>query len=357
MSTLGTLTYGYDIAGQRATVGGTYARTGLPAALTSATYDDANQIATFGGTSFTYDDNGNLTSDGVRSYTWNARDQLASLTGPVNGSFAYDGFGRRRSRTIGGTTTQFLYDGLNPVQELASGTPMANLLTGLEIDEFFTRTDSAGVRNYLTDVLGSSVALADGSGSVQTEYSYEPFAGTTTSGASTNNSQTFTGREADGTGLYSYRARYYDPRTQRFASEDPIGLSSGDINFYRYVWNSPTNYIDPSGLNPCGRWARILYLLCELVAGEEGYRPPPQPPPPPAPVAEPKDRTSGGRGNGGGDGGGAGGRGAGGAGGAGGRGFPPRGLMPPIVSPCLLDPFLPGCPGFPGRKLLRPIAA
>ena len=65
----------------------------------------------------------------MRSYTWNARDQLVSLTGPVNGSFAYDGFGRRRSKTVGGTTTQFLYDGLNPVQELASGTPTANLLT------------------------------------------------------------------------------------------------------------------------------------------------------------------------------------------------------------------------------------
>ena len=64
-------------------MGGTYARTGIPAALTSATYDDANQIATFGGTSFTYDDNGNLTSDGVRSYTWNARDQLASREGTI----------------------------------------------------------------------------------------------------------------------------------------------------------------------------------------------------------------------------------------------------------------------------------
>jgi uncharacterized protein RhaS with RHS repeats len=66
---------------------GTYATTGLPAELGSATYDDANQIATFGGTSFTYDDNGNLTSDGVRSYAWNARDQLAPLTGPVSGTF------------------------------------------------------------------------------------------------------------------------------------------------------------------------------------------------------------------------------------------------------------------------------
>ncbi len=202
MSTLGTLTYGYDANGQRTSVGGSYARTGLPAALASATYDDANQIAAFGGTSFTYDDNGNLTSDGVRSYTWNARNELTSLTGPVNGSFTYDAFGRRRSKTIGGTTTQFLYDGLNPVQELSGGSPTANLLTGLGIDEYFTRTDAGGVRNLLTDALGSTIALADGSGTIQTEYSYEPFGGTTTSGGGTGNSFAFTAREADATGLY-----------------------------------------------------------------------------------------------------------------------------------------------------------
>jgi RHS repeat-associated protein len=204
-------------------------------------------VATFGAASFTYDDNGNLTSDGVRSYTWNARDQLASLTGPVNGSFAYDGFGRRRSKTIGATTTQFLYDGVNPVQELSGGTPTANLLTGLGIDEFFTRTDAVGVRNYLTDALGSSVALADGSGTVQTEYSYDPFGSTTASGASSTNSFAFTGREGDGTGLYYYRARYYHPTAQRFIAEDTLGFGAGDTNLYGYTFNDPTNSTDPTG--------------------------------------------------------------------------------------------------------------
>lgn len=43
-----------------------------------------------------------------------------------------------------------------------------------------------------------------------------------------------------------YRARYYDPATGRFLSEDPIGFESGD-NFYAYTENNPTNWIDPSG--------------------------------------------------------------------------------------------------------------
>jgi RHS repeat-associated protein len=219
----------------------------VPTALTLATDDHANQIATFGGTTFSYDDNGNLTNDGTRSYTWNARNQLASLTGPVNGSFAYDGVGRRRSKTIGSRTTQFLFDGLNPVQELSSGTPTANLLTGLAIDEFFTRTDSAGVRNYLTDVLGSSLALADGSGTIQTEYTYSPFGETTTSGASTTNSFAFTGRESDATGLHYYRARYLHPSAHRFISEDPLGVLAGDPNVHAYVFNRPTGLTDPTG--------------------------------------------------------------------------------------------------------------
>jgi len=64
----------------------------------------------------------------------------------------------------------------------------------------------------------------------------------------TNNPYAYTGRELDDTDLYYYRARYYDPSTQRFLGEDPIGYNSGDFNFYRYVGNSPVNYVDPMGL-------------------------------------------------------------------------------------------------------------
>lgn len=246
---IGTLNYSYDAAGQRTAVEGTYARTNLPAALTSATYDDANRIATWGGTSVSYDNNGNLTSDGTRTYTWNARNELTAISGPVSASFGYDGLGRRRAKTVGGVTTQFLYDGLNPVQELASGTPTANTLTGLAIDEYFRRIDSSATRYYLADAQGSSTALTDGSGTVQTSYTYEPFGGLSTSGASTTNALAYTGREADGTGLFFYRARYYDPRLQRFTSEDPLG-SEGGLNLFVYAENQPTALVDPLGLKP-----------------------------------------------------------------------------------------------------------
>jgi RHS repeat-associated protein len=118
----------------------------------------------------------------------------------------------------------------------------------LSIDEYFTRTDASGVGNFLTDALMSTVALADGSGTVQTAYTYEPFGGTTATGASTSSAFAFTGREADPTGLYYYRARYYEGRLHRFVSEDPLGLEGGDSNLFAYVRNTPANATDPLGL-------------------------------------------------------------------------------------------------------------
>ncbi|MDC8448221.1 MAG: RHS repeat protein [Nitrospira sp.] len=132
--------------------------------MTTTNYNANNQQTTFGTTTETYDLNGNLatsTDAGVTTtYTWNARNQLTSISGPsLSASFTYDSFGRRTGKTINGTTTNFVYDGLNPVQETNGATVTANLLTGLGIDEFFTRTDSVGVRALLPDTLGSTVAL------------------------------------------------------------------------------------------------------------------------------------------------------------------------------------------------------
>jgi RHS repeat-associated protein len=54
------------------------------------------------------------------------------------------------------------------------------------------------------------------------------------------------------TGLYYVKARWYDPVTGRFISEDPIGPDGGDWNHYGYVRNEPINGIDPTGETCCG---------------------------------------------------------------------------------------------------------
>jgi RHS repeat-associated protein len=51
------------------------------------------------------------------------------------------------------------------------------------------------------------------------------------------------------TGLYYYRARYYDQTTGRFLTEDPMGFYEA-TDFYVYADNTPMNFIDPFGLAP-----------------------------------------------------------------------------------------------------------
>jgi YD repeat-containing protein len=85
--------------------------------------------------SLAYDANGNLTSDGTHTYTWDARNHLASIRGAERASIAYDPLGHRVAKTIGAATTNYLYDGPNPVQELSGGAPTANPLTGVNVDE------------------------------------------------------------------------------------------------------------------------------------------------------------------------------------------------------------------------------
>jgi RHS repeat-associated protein len=246
-TTLGNLTYGYNAAGERIQIGGTWARTGQPNAMTGATYNAASHQLTFGSQTLTYDLNGNLINDGTNTYTWNARNQLTAITGPVPATFAYDGFGRRTTKTISGSATQYLFDGVDLVQELAA-TGTTNYLRSLNIDEALARGSN---EFYLADALGSAVALADPSSAVTTQYTYEPFGRTTVSGASTNPVQ-WSGRENDeSTGLYFLRTRYYSPTLQRFLSEDPLEFAGGDVNFYAYVLNNPMSWTDPFGLKLC----------------------------------------------------------------------------------------------------------
>jgi RHS repeat-associated protein len=244
---LGALTYTYDAAGNRTRIGGAWARTGLPAPVASATYDAGNRQISFAGQTLAYDLNGNLVSDGTTTYTWDARNRLSSLNDPgMNATFVYDPMGRRQRKTVAGTSTEFLHDGYNVAQE-ASGTEIASLLGGLEIDEHFMRMEGSDAHVLLSDALGSIAAAVDETGAVRAEYTYEPFGATTAAGSSDSTFQ-YAGRENDGTGLYYYRARYYSPRFHRFIQEDPIGLLGG-VNPYVYAENAPIAFRDPLGLD------------------------------------------------------------------------------------------------------------
>jgi len=249
-STLGDLRYGYDADGRTSAIWGSYARLDLPEALESAKYNAANQLTERDGAGLSYDANGSLVDDEANEYSWNARGQLTEIDGAASATFAYDPFGRRTSKTIGEATTGFLHDGDNVVQEYSGEELSASLLTGLGLDDLFSRASGEGADSLLTDHLGSVIGLADGSKEVATTYSYEPFGAASSAGEPSANPFQFTGRENDGTGLQFNRARYYSPDLARFTSQDPAGFAGSGTNLYWYADSRPFDLTDPTGECP-----------------------------------------------------------------------------------------------------------
>ena len=255
-ATLANVTYGYDLAGQRISRTGGFGSELLPTpTYASNTFDLNNKQTLWNGYSLGYDLNGDPTSNAFNAstYTFDVRHRLTQIQQGATtvASFTYDALNRRTSKAIGGATTSFLYDGINPVQE-TQGASVSAILTGLGVDERFWRDESAGRRYFATDALGSTVALTDVNLNVVQTYSYEPYGEDTASGSSDNPYQ-YTGRENDGTGLYYYRTRYYNPRLKRFISEDTAGLSAG-LNEYAYVDENPIEENDPTGREGVGPW-------------------------------------------------------------------------------------------------------
>ncbi len=253
---VGDFFYRNDPASNRTRLAGAWARTILPDPIAVASYNGANQQLTLGGKSMTYDFSGNLETlnegGNTTTYTWDVRNRLTGIRVGVTqlASFAYDATSRRATKTAAGFETAFQYDGADIVKEISGGATV-NYLRGLGLDEPLARIEESGpTTSYVPDALGSPLALTDGTtGDVTTSYTYGPFGQTAVTGAPSGNAFQYTGRENDSTGLYYYRARYYDPRLARFLQEDPLGLAGGVANFYLYVGNSPTVYTDPLGLD------------------------------------------------------------------------------------------------------------
>jgi RHS repeat-associated protein len=72
----------------------------------------------------------------------------------------------------------------------------------------------------------------------------------------------FTGRESDSaTGFQYNRARWYNPMTGEWTSQDPTGFAAGDPNLYRYGANQPTRQLDPSGLAGVDAWMKWAWKV------------------------------------------------------------------------------------------------
>ena len=272
---------------------------------TDYTYTDNNQLTgvthsndAFANESFSYDVNGNrtmtgdststgneLTSDGTYNYTYDANGNMITQTAIATGDetiydydylnrlveveqvvggvesvvaqYTYDALNRRIGVSEGGSTTWTLYNGTSTdalIDFDNSGDVTARYLYGPSpagVDAVLARdTPSGGVAWYLADRLGSVGDIVDNSGTVIDHLDYSAYGQVLDeTDPSEGDRFKFAGMQYDAViGQYYDEARWYDPGTGRFLSEDPIGYDAGDSNLYRYVGNEPGDTVDPSGL-------------------------------------------------------------------------------------------------------------
>ncbi|MDQ5987060.1 MAG: hypothetical protein CSYNP_02796 [Syntrophus sp. SKADARSKE-3] len=232
-----TETYTYDAVGNRLSAGGLSPNT-EPTTTTAYNYDDENRLA-----GVTITQNGNIKE--LR--------------------FDYDPFGRRISKTIVrdqiGTdcaspnicprTANYVYDNQNIIMEYdQTGTVTARYTHGPKIDDPLAMEKNGQTYYFHADGLGSITAISNAQGIVVQQYAYDTFGNTSvTMDGNIQQPYAFTGREFDKeTGMYFYRARYYDPTVGRFVTKAPIGFAGGDVNLYGYVSNNPVNWGDSFGL-------------------------------------------------------------------------------------------------------------
>jgi RHS repeat-associated protein len=263
-----TTNYGYDATSQLTQDGSTahtYDAAGNPTASGDVT-TTGNRLESDGTWNYTYDAVGNLVGKSNIStgetwdYTYDNANHMTSAvqkdnTGAVLNSvdYTYDVFGDRISQAVNGTMTKFVYDDSRTLyaDKDGSGNVVTHYLTDVGgPNHWLARVDGSGSAWLLSDHLGSVRVVTDAAGSVLSTISYDAFGNTVSESAPTQTGRLkFQGGEFDTTtGLYHFGDRWYDPATQRWTSQDPIGFGGGDENLYRFVHNAPTLATDPTGL-------------------------------------------------------------------------------------------------------------
>jgi RHS repeat-associated protein len=142
------------------------------------------------------------------------------------------------------------FDGAPPVFE-KEPVLLASLfdIQGILVNSVVSNTGS-GLQAYyfINDHLGTPQMVVDETGSVVWKGEYKPFGEVNVGTEDRVNNFRFAGQYYDAEiGLPYNWHRYYDPKTGRYLTPDPIGLAGG-INLFGYVLNNPINKIDPLGL-------------------------------------------------------------------------------------------------------------
>jgi len=181
--------------------------------------------------------------------------------------------------TTGGTRTFYVYDGNDvalSIHRNGSGVfavrarylvvGVDNAIAGRFAGDFTAPKNLA----LINDRQGTTLAAMRGDGTQEDNVTYftkDPFGGligATNQGGSMNTETGYAGASTpNASGGFIYlRNRWYDPKTGRFLTQDPIGLAGG-VNLYSYAGNNPVMFTDPFGL--CPDWATRSRGICLVV--------------------------------------------------------------------------------------------
>ena len=227
------------------------------AALVSETYafDAASRLD-----GATYDELGRMTANGADTYTWNLASHLADFTrGGTAVTCAYDAAGLRLSRTVGGTTRNYVWNaglGSPAISVEKEGATDLYYYVHLPDGRLLYRVEEATNDRafYHFDETGNTVFVTDDGGAVVASYAYSPYGRLLASTGTLDNPFTWQGGNGamtEGDGLYYMRARYYDGTLGRFLSRDAVlSISPMGTNPYQYANANPQRYVDRTGLAP-----------------------------------------------------------------------------------------------------------
>lgn len=187
---------------------------------------------------------GSRIADGDITFAYNSRDQLVQVTrGPpanpaILGQYDCNYAGLRVRQRFGDRgNIDYFYDGSAVIEERDAVTK--SLTAHYRYADRLISLDTGMEKQYCHhDALGSTVNLTDQSGNVQVSYLLDPWGNVTQQTGDSVNRQIFTGQEHDGnTGLIYFGARYYDPETARFLTQDAyLGEQGTPPSLHRYLY-------------------------------------------------------------------------------------------------------------------------
>lgn len=182
------------------------------------------------------------------NYSYDGLGRLkTAIIGTNSATYNYNGDGIRTSKTVNGTTTEFVLDSGNVVLEPNNGITI-KYIRGINL----IASQIGGIRYYyLYNGHGDVVQITDAAGNVVNSYSYDEWGNTTSQSEIVFNPFKYCGEYFDKeTGTIYLRARYYDPEIGRFITEDSYWGRDRDplsLNLYTYCHDNPILYTDPSG--------------------------------------------------------------------------------------------------------------